>query len=598
MKSKSHQAKSRFVHVCWLLTGCWYLLLCSSARSGPAEQLEAYKAELAAGRAAAQGQKLATVVLFSDYVEVAVAANGNFTMGTRLGDPDNLSDDNLRMLFGHPDVPTGATTLRVDGTDYWNLGDTTQIGELVEGPATMGGTNSTVWSAGGIRFTQNLQLLPGSSGREDALRMKCVAENTDTAAHEVGVRIFLDTQLGDNDGAPFRIPGIGDVQQELDLSGDMVPETWQSFDDLANPTIQTQGTLVGFQATRPDRAVWANWGRLNDAPFDFVPESIAISDSAVALYWNPVSLQPGQTATYVSYYGLGDIKIVQADLSLGLSGPGTLTLDGDVYVPNPFTVTLFVGNNRPDATDPAVNVMAEISLPQGLQLAAGETTVHALGDLPVGALSQTSWQVYATGDVTGLLTYGVDVSADNIPSTHLDRPVTVPSGGTTPTVAPTPTVSPTPVPPGEGPTLHAGFEQGVSLGSGIAQSSVAIGDIDQDGRNELVVGGFGGGLYAYNGDGTPVLEPGSDGLAFGQLFQTPDGSPILSSPTLADVDSDRRLDILWGTDGGEVYRLELRLETDPPVEAKGAGMLKVWQSGHRPRLKRIPAPGEDDDVGR
>ena len=134
------------------------------------------------------------------------------------------------------------------------------------------------------------------------------------------------------------------------------------------------------------------------------------------------------------------------------------------------------------------------------------------------------------------------------------------------------------------------------LGTGIVQSSIAIGDIDQNGLNEIVVGGFDGGLYAYRGDGTPVLEPPAEGLEPGKLFQTPDGTPILSSPTLADVDSDRRLDILWGTDGGEVYRLELRLLSDPPIEVKRATKSALRKPA--PRAKLPPVAAEDDDPGR
>ena len=155
------------------------------------------------------------------------------------------------------------------------------------------------------------------------------------------------------------------------------------------------------------------------------------------------------------------------------------------------------------------------------------------------------------------------------------------------------------------PSLHPGFENGVPVGRGIAQSSIGLVDIDEDGLPEIVVGGNDGVLYAFNGDGTPVVDPDLElkgGLVLdatpGALFKTLDGSPILSSPTLADVDLDTRVDLFWGTDGGEVYHLELRLTSDPPLELKvGSGRRSF--PGIKAAAPRKPAtPEEDDDLGR
>lgn len=155
------------------------------------------------------------------------------------------------------------------------------------------------------------------------------------------------------------------------------------------------------------------------------------------------------------------------------------------------------------------------------------------------------------------------------------------------------------------PSLHPGFESGISLGRGIVQSSIGLGDIDQDGLPEIVVGGNDGVLYAFNGDGTPVVsqvparkgESGLD-LPYGGLFRTPDGTPILSSPTLADVDLDTRVDLFWGTDGGEVYHLELRLTSDPPLDLKRKSFVAPVRRSETSPVRMAPAPDEDDDVAR
>jgi hypothetical protein len=84
----------------------------------------------------------------------------------------------------------------------------------------------------------------------------------------------------------------------------------------------------------------------------------------------------------------------------------------------------------------------------------------------------------------------------------------------------------------------------------------------------------------------------------GALFKTPDGTPILSSPTLADVDLDTRVDIFWGTDGGEVYRLELRLTSDPLLLLNQDKSLPPVLRRANIAIRESSSPEEDDDVGR
>ena len=154
-----------------------------------------------------------------------------------------------------------------------------------------------------------------------------------------------------------------------------------------------------------------------------------------------------------------------------------------------------------------------------------------------------------------------------------------------------------------GPTLHPGFENGVLIGGGVVQSSLAAEDIDMDGLPELVVGGNEGILYAFNDDGTPVLDQSVEGKGFpipaaiGQLYAPGDGAPILSSPTLADVDSDRRVDVFFGNDAGIVFRLEVILSTDDE-EGPFLKASKVERSAvevFRARVSNLSE--EDDDLG-
>jgi hypothetical protein len=352
------------------------------------------------------------VVLSSTYVEIGVASTGNVTMGTLIGDPNNPNDDNKRLLYGHPNSTTGYTTLRVDGADFANNSGLT----LVDGPTTAGDVNTTVWENAGVRLTQRLRIVTGTTtGRADTMAIEDTYENIDSAAHDVGLRIFLDTQLGSNDGSPFQIPGIGGVTTETELFGAAIPQSFQVFDDLANPEIIALGTLSGGSATPPDRAIWGSWPSMVGNIYDYTidPTRSLTGDSAIAYYWNPITLQPGQTRTIITYYGLGSVTTSTGPLVLGLTAPSQLDIIGGTYSPNPFTVSGFIDNSisgTPDAQD----VMAELILPAGLELVAGQTNPQNLGTLGFGQNTSVNWQVRATGSPTGNLTMTLRVTTSNL----------------------------------------------------------------------------------------------------------------------------------------------------------------------------------------
>ncbi len=83
----------------------------------------------------------------------------------------------------------------------------------------------------------------------------------------------------------------------------------------------------------------------------------------------------------------------------------------------------------------------------------------------------------------------------------------------------------------------------VTTGDNIA-GSPAIGDIDGDKRDEIIIGSDDGNIYALNGDGSAV--PG---------FPVATGSTVRSTAAVADVDGDMRDDIVIGSSDGKVYAL-------------------------------------------
>ena len=196
---------------------------------------------------------------------------------------------------------------------------------------------------------------------------------------------MLDTMLGANDGAPFRVDDRGITADSVFYAQDM-PQFWQAFDSLANPQVMSQGTLTGSGVTTPDRVYFSNWGSLADKAwnFDFTPGRDFQRlgefelDSAIALFWDQISLGPGEMRSFVSYYGLGGVTIAPGELIVGVTSPAEITSDPEGF--QTFSIIAYVQN---DGQGEARDVMAELKLPPGLQLVGSAAKVR-LSDLQVG----------------------------------------------------------------------------------------------------------------------------------------------------------------------------------------------------------------------
>jgi len=93
------------------------------------------------------------------------------------------------------------------------------------------------------------------------------------------------------------------------------------------------------------------------------------------------------------------------------------------------------------------------------------------------------------------------------------------------------------------------------------ESSPAMGDINGDGRDEIVVGCKNGKVYAFTGQGQ--LVPG---------WPVSTGDTISTSPAIGDIDGDKRDEVVIGSDDGSVYAFKGSGLTVPgwPVSTGGA----------------------------
>jgi hypothetical protein len=371
--------------------------------------------------------------LRNDYIAILVNQEsentGRFSIHTTGGDPTRDDDDYQLLLYQQSQRSpwTSYTTVKIDEVDYVFGGPTKDqagyngvYGEMVTEPTIIEQNGQKViytsWQLGPALITQTLSFVRSSTtGLFDTVRIAYNIKNTDERPHQIGLRIMLDTMLGANDGAPFRVGELA-ILTDMAFMGSELSNFWQAFDSLSNPRVIGQGTLQGLGITTPDQVFFSNWGSLANGvwDFDFVPGRDFTRlgefelDSAVALLWKPVTFQPGEEKQYVTHYGMGGISIVRGSLSLGITSPASV----DSSRESSFPVVVYVQNT---GEGEARNVEVSICVPAGLKVKGEACHTRPIGHLPVGRVAQVSWDVQLDGAVGGILAYTVQATAENLP---------------------------------------------------------------------------------------------------------------------------------------------------------------------------------------
>jgi hypothetical protein len=381
------------------------------------------------------------LILENEYIAVAVNnstdAAGRFGIKVTGGDPLRTGDEEKPLIYGYEMPWTSFTTVRLDGKDYIfggktrkRSGGTGEFGTVVQGPVWNSETESITMTCryGSVEVTQEISIVESTTtGYPDTTKIKYSIVNRDQQAHELGLRVVIDTMLGENDGAPFRI-GETAVQTDAVFDKERLPEFWQAFDTLTDPKVIAQGTLKGREATPPDLLYFTNWGNVADVHWepplvpdrDFTRAGEFELDSAAVYLWQPVTVPAAGSLTYVLYYGLGGVTVVPGQLQLGVSSPAEVVYSDHE---DPFSVVAYIQNT---GLAPAMSVRARLNLPPALRIAESKPREIYIGKLDPGEVTQLHWEVRPTGTVFGTLEpFSVVASAINIPENKVERSIRV-----------------------------------------------------------------------------------------------------------------------------------------------------------------------------
>jgi len=296
--------------------------------------------------------------IWNEYIAFNIDVWGRYTMGTVEGDPLLSTDNNKRLLFGYPEGSTSATTIRIDNANYIFESQET-IYDQSHRKAT------SVINLNGVKVEQELKIIENmATGRHDVVQIKYRVKNTSTDSKHIGVRIMMDTMLGDNDRAPFRVMGKA-VTTETEYSGNNIPQMWQAFDSLTNPGVVAQGTFFKSDSSKPDKVQFTNWSRVLSTPWDYkVSTGVSNGDSAVSAIWNQKTFDPGVEYEYTTYYGLSEFTSdLRPPLALSVYANNKIERINNKYTP--LNVSSFVeniGNGNANNVKFSIDVRPELKL--------------------------------------------------------------------------------------------------------------------------------------------------------------------------------------------------------------------------------------------
>jgi hypothetical protein len=179
---------------------------------------------------------------------------------------------------------------------------TYRLGETSAFKTKLGGTPSNpalIFESAFLTLTEEFSFVrTAGSSLTNGVRITVTIQNRSERSMQIGARVLIDTNLGEGEAAHF-ITDRRQINAESvidNASGDLY---WIS----RGSQLGLMGSFTGQNLTRPDLIHFANWKRLNDAPwkaayvggrnFNFLPYSIG--DSAVCYYYDPFPVDKGSS---------------------------------------------------------------------------------------------------------------------------------------------------------------------------------------------------------------------------------------------------------------------------------------------------------------
>ncbi|MCX7821127.1 MAG: hypothetical protein N2258_05560 [Brevinematales bacterium] len=325
------------------------------------------------------------VTLSNNYITITIdKESGRFTLQTLEGDPMSPLDNNKNLLYSKI-PPTSFTAIYIDGETviYGH-----PKGSWLRKPYLSENKIISAWQYRNLSILQEIKIIKNpSTGFEDNMLINTTIVNRGGKV-TVGLAYVFDILLDNKEASFFNITRKGIFSNELQVSGDDIPISWNTYDSIDNPTIKVQGIVHNYGAIKPDRVVFATWDRLSELwrlspnnSYDFRRRGTTQFDGAVGIFYDPKDLYKNDTLEGATIYGvMGGNILTEEDIILTLNIPKE-----PKELPIPITAMLI--NKSQNEIE---NLSLEITLPEGFYLTEGEKIVETKKVQPNG-IFQTSW---------------------------------------------------------------------------------------------------------------------------------------------------------------------------------------------------------------
>jgi hypothetical protein len=218
-------------------------------------------------------------------------------------------------LFVDQDPRTSGISLVVNEKIY-KLGESSEFAETAEVSAG-GSLGRFQWSSRTLEVVQEFTpVLSSASGQAEGVRMSIRISSRSRNRLSVGLKLCLDTYLGEENLSHFSSDRYQEIRNELSVTGSDMIRYWLSPSARSPQNLGLVCITGGSEITPPDKIAFANWKRLSDASWDYQTSSsrnfnlmpYSINDSAVCMYYDPVDLPA---------LGSREIVLVLANVTLG-----------------------------------------------------------------------------------------------------------------------------------------------------------------------------------------------------------------------------------------------------------------------------------------
>lgn len=366
----------------------------------------------------------------TDFMAYQVDAAGYFNAGVGTNAACEPQPGAWDLMYRWPYGPGTSFTTVKSGSNTYVLGqDVTPI----RSTDPVAGSSDTFSEReyllpSGLRVTQKLSIDAGfTPNRLDTLKMSYTIANPTGEPVPAELRIMLDTELNNNDGAPFQVPGAGPVTTEREFTGPEVPDYFAAFADFQDLEHIGAGLLKVPGEIAPNRVVFGTWPNLRGNAWEVTtdPTRAITMDSAVATYFRPptngAAIPPGESVTFTTRYGRAATSSdLRPPLSVTLLAPAQASLGV------PFQVSTYVTNV---GTGPATRGFTRLYVPSGFTV-SGPTLVPLREPLDKNDTQQVTWTVTPVdASLVGTQPISVTTGAENAAEKIVTRNIDVTSNG-------------------------------------------------------------------------------------------------------------------------------------------------------------------------